>query len=335
MYQKPESMKTTFILLRLVLITVSLFFVFGCQNNPKITESKKISEVTMGTFSKALGNSPYYIAKSFKWFETDPRLKGIKFNYTEYNDRPSISSALDGGNLQVLFSAEVPQYICRAQGSDLKIVQVSAIALQEIIVLNNSNIVNTKELKGRSIAVLAGTSSHYCLINILSAVNLKPTDLNIKYMEPKEAEIAFQKGKIDAWAVWAPWVEKQQAKNICRVIQGSDCGINSTMAVSGKMIKDYKDITQTIVEIITKAKNWIVNNPDSAQKIASKELGLDFDVVKIAWKKFNWGATLDEGIIQDIQNKANFMTEEKKTRLTVPLDVKKEFVDTVFVSNIK
>src|SRR5580765_5314781 len=92
--------------------------------------SSKPKEITIGTFSKALGNSPYYIAKHFRWFEDDPNLKDIVINYKEYNDRPSISDAFSRGDLQILFSGDAPAILNRAQGNDVRLIDVSGNAAQ-------------------------------------------------------------------------------------------------------------------------------------------------------------------------------------------------------------
>src|SRR4051812_6881493 len=86
---------------------------------PKKRGTPQLETVTVATFSKALGNSPYHIAKHFRWIEEEGALKGVTIVHKLYNDRPSISDAFSSGELQVLFSAEVPSILCRAQGNDI------------------------------------------------------------------------------------------------------------------------------------------------------------------------------------------------------------------------
>ncbi len=310
------------------ILLIASILLISCKS-----DSGNLDTITIATFSKALGNAPYLVAKHFKWFEEEPLLKGTKIIYTEFNDRPTISTAFDKGQLQVLFSAETPQYLCRAQGNDIRVVAVSASAAQEILVPIASKIKKVNELKGKSIAVLAGTSSHYCLLKILKTYGLSVSDVQIKYMGAAEAEVAFQTGQLDAWAVWAPWVEKQQANGTGRVLEGGDAVIVSTMAMPSDFINKHKSIAASIVKIIQRAKEWILNNPGEAQKIAATELSLNADVVKIAWPKFKWNEILNDRILDDFQEKANFLTYQEKTRLEKPLDVRKEFVYMDFIEN--
>ncbi len=317
-------------------ITFALFFaiatclpIIGCDRKGP----DKLESMTIATFSKALGNTPYHIAKHFNWFGEVPELQGINITHTLFNDRPTISAAFDKGELQVLFSAEAPQYLCRAQGNDIRIVALSASAAQEIIVPTESAVQSVPDLRGKKLAVLAGTSSHYGLLKILKTFNISPAEVNIVYMSPTAAETAFETNAIDAWAVWAPWVEKQEVTGKGRALTGGDAVIHSTMAVPTTLITKHEPVVRAVVSVIQKAKVWMQANPEEAQSIAAKELGLDVEVVKRAWPKLKWGAQLNEDVIADIQEKANFLTEQDKSRQTQALDVKTQFIDLRFLKS--
>ena len=102
-------MKSRNAIIVLVLVCAIAGIVYVSRKTPdKQPAAPPLKSVTIATFSKALGNSPYYIAKHFKWFEEDPSLQGANITYKEYTDRPSISDAFSSGDLQVLFSADVP-----------------------------------------------------------------------------------------------------------------------------------------------------------------------------------------------------------------------------------
>lgn len=326
---RQRKMALPFALL-LVMALVSSFGSCTNSNVPGPAPAQPTTTITMGTFSKALGNSPYHIAKHFNWFAEEPALKDVKINYTEYNDRPAISDAFSKGDLQVLFSAEVPSILCRAQGNDTRIVALSANVAQNILVRSDLPFKSVPELRGKSLAVLQGTSSHYCLLKILKSFNMKESDVDIRYMPPAEAKVAFETNKLDAWAVWAPFVEQQEVSGKGRVVEGGDALINSVMTLSAPFIKDHEAAAKAVVAVIQRAKTWIKDNPEEAQKIMAQELGLDPQVVKKAWGKHNWGAQLDDAILSDLQEKATFLAEADKTRSGKNLDVKSELVDMRF-----
>ena len=328
-----KNFKLTLPLAILLALATSLSFL-SCRNNGGPTATPTTA-VTLGTFSKALGNSPYHIAKHFKWFEEEPALKGVKITYTEYNDRPTISDAFSKEDLQVLFSAEVPSILCRAQGNDTRIVASSATVGQSILVRSDLPYKSVSDLRGKSIAVLQGTSSHYGLLKILKAFNLRESDVDLRYMPPAEAKVAFETNRLDAWAVWAPFVEQQEVNGKGRLVQGGDAVINSVMTLSAPFIRDHEAAAGAVVSVIQRAKKWILENPDHAQQIMAQELGLDLKVVQLAWGKHNWAAQLDDALINDIQEKAAFLAEADKTRAGKTLDVRKDLVDLRFRASAK
>ena len=324
-----KSVKSVITILLVGVIAIVVYFSWGRHSDQNIPPLKSIQ---IATFSKALGNSPFHIAQHFKWFEEEPALKGITINYNIYNDRPTISDAFSTNELQVLFSADVPAILCRAQGNDIRIVTLSANVEQNILVRKELPTKTVSELRGIKLAVLQGTSSHYCLLKILKDAGLNETNLDLVYMSPAEARTAFETDKIDAWAVWAPFVEQQEVSGKGRLVTGGDAVINSVMTISSPFLTKHKDVAKAVVRTIHRAKKWMIENPEEAQKIAAQELGIDLQVVKVAWPKHNWAARLDEKMIDDIQAKATFMTEMDKTRQTKALDVRKELIDLQFAA---
>ncbi len=302
------------ILVSLVLITIS------CKNNVEL------KTVSIGTFSRAIDYSPFYIAKHFKWFENSKVFEGKKIKYSEFNDRESFAALLERNELNAIFAAEPPMIITKAQGVDIKIAGISCTLQQEILIRNNLNINTPHELKGSKIAVLAGTSSHYGLMKILKNNNVAVNEVNIQFMGPNEARIAFESDIIDGWAVWPPFVEQQQVNGNGKVLKGGDAIIQSVFAIPQKTIVNYPEVTNEIISIIDKAKKWIEENPDEAISIVANELDLDIEVVRLAWPKHFWSAQMDDTLIKDIQEKTNFLKDEGATRNGISLDVKSELI---------
>jgi sulfonate transport system substrate-binding protein len=306
-----------------VLLVILFILNAGCKHaNPKLTD------VAIGTFSRAIDYSPYYVARHFGWFEGAPELKPTTIKYQEFNDRDAISSALESGKLQAIFAAEPPIILTLAQGNGLRIVEVSCTLQQEIVVRSSLPVYTVSDLRHRSVAVLLGTSSHYGLLKILRTANLAPPhDVEVRFMGPDEAKAAFESGRIDAWAVWPPFVEQQEVSGRGRVITGGDAVINSVMAVPTSLLSDNQQIASAMVRVVQKAKDWIRSHPEEAQNIVASELGIDMQVVKTAWGKHDWGAHLTEPVLTDIQNKADFLADEKLTRNSMRINVKGNLVD--------
>ncbi len=323
-----------------ILVALSLLFpVFsGCQKTAPDTGEPKgrssspaqTSTITMGTFSKALGNMPYHVAKHLGWFQSELGLKGVTFQFKEYGERPLISDAFSKKELQILFSAEVPVIFNRAQGDDVRIVAVSATAEQDILVRKELPIDSVAGLRGKTIAVQAATSSHYCLLKILKRFGLSEDDVKIKLMDKNAGQAAFETNQVEAWAVWEPWVATEEISGIGKVVPGGGASITSVMTFAGNLIRNDADLAKQIYAIIQRGKKWIQDHPKEAQEIAVKELGLEPKAVALAWPRFTWSTQLDENVITDFQEKASFLAAADKTRQSKEVDVRKDLVDTRF-----
>lgn len=300
-----------------ILLFVVTSLLISCKS-----KEEGIHEITIGTFSMAIDYSPFYVAKHFKWFEESELLKDKKIIYKQFNDRDSFAASLNGDQPCVIFAAEPPIIITRAQGIDVKVVALSCVLQQEILIKSDLHITNPMNLKGHSIAVLAGTSSHYGLYKILSNNHIAVSEVDVRFLEPEIARVAFEKGSIDAWAVWPPFVEEQQIRGSGKILNGGDAFIQSVVAMPSEMLMHEPELSKEILAIINKAKAWIENNTQEAICIIAKELDLDADIVELAWKKHLWSAQLNDRFIQDIQDKAEFLAKEKLTRNGTVVQVK-------------
>lgn len=304
-----------------VAVAAILSFAIWKDDSEEGSSRSTTEVITLGTFSKALGNLPYHVARHFNWFAAAPELAETPLRHIEFNDRPAISQAFDAGDLQALFSAEIPAMLCFAQGNAIKIVEYSAVAAQEIVVPVDSDIQSVAQLPGRDLAVLPGTSSHYCLLKVLRQHDIQPASLDIAYISPSEAKIAFETGRLSAWAVWAPWVEQQEVAGKGRPLPDSKANIASVMTLSRDFATERPSTARALVAVIRRAKLWIQQNPAQAQRIAADELDLDIDVVRQAWPKFDWSINLSASELSDLQDKADFLATTESTRLNRTIDV--------------
>ena len=152
---------------------------------------------------------------------------------------------------------------------------------------------------------------------------LSAKEVNMVDLAPADGQAAFESGKVDAWAVWPPFVEKQELKGTVRTIKGKD--ILSIIAIRGDFAAQNPEFVKDFLAAIKKAKTWVVENPTEAQEIVSKRLGLDLNVVQLDWPKNDFSKTLGNNEIEDIQKKADFLLQIKLIKNQVDA---KDFVMT-------
>ena len=292
------------------------------------TTATKLKIINVGSFLEAIDYGPYLVAKNKGWFEEEFKKEGITVKYSTFQTLPPINESFATGRVDVVFEAETPAVIGKAAGIDLRIVALSASLMQEIVTPTNSKIKELEDLKGKKIAVLAGTGSHYGLLKVLKKVGIKSSDVSIIDMFPPAAKNAFETGQVDAWAVWPPFVEQEVISKKGRIIPKGSAAIQSVMVVRGEFIKKYPMIVHKLVKVLQRAKKWTKENPEEAQKIIAEELNIPIEVVKLAWSRHDWAAKINDEITNDIQLKANFFYENKFVKKKV--EVKNELLDLSF-----
>lgn len=268
-----------------------------------------VSIVHIGSFSRAIDYAPYYIARFQGWFEEVAEKYGATVEYTEFQSLPPINEALATDNIDIVFEAEPPAIVGRSAGIDLRIKGVGVSLIQEIVVPAGSSVQTIQDLKGKKIAVAAGSSSHYGVRKILENSGVSPDEVEILDMSPPDAKAAFAARQIDAWAVWPPFVEQEEVSGNGRVLRGGDVFIQSIITVRGKFADENPELTNDLLDVISRAQNWILENESEAQQIVAETLDLDLAVVQLAWPKHNFKPRLGEKEIADIQDKADFLFE--------------------------
>lgn len=291
-----------------VLLSLSILFFSSCTDQPK----SKLETVRIGSFFEAVDYAPYLIAKEKHWFEDSLSVKGIKVEYTQFQTLPTVNEAFATGKIDFVFEAEPPAIIGKASGINIVIRNISCSLIQEILVPTKSRIQKVADLKGKKIAVLAGTSSHYGVLKILKDNGIDAKDVQIIDMIPPDAKVAFGSGQVDAWAVWPPFVQQEEIAGTGRTLPRGDAYINSIMAVRGDFIRENEAVYKTIGNVFNNTKQWMFSYPDSAMMIVSKQLDVPIEVIQKAWASHDWAATLNQKVIDDIQAKADFLKETGK-----------------------
>lgn len=283
-------------------------------------QGDKPLEVRMGSFSKAVDYAPYLVAKNKKWFERDLAKVSAKPTYTTFQTLPSINESFAGKHVDAVFEAEIPALIGKSAGLGLKINDLSCALKVQVVGQKALGFKGISDLKGKKVAVLAGTSAHYGLMNCLTKAGLGKKDVSILNMTPPDAKSAFETKKVDAWAVWPPFVQQEQLAGFGEPLPGVESNIVVVMAVREDFIKEHKEAYAAIKKVLAESRRWVDEHPAEAQEIVAKELDIPVPVVKLAWPVHNWNASLNDAMIADFQKKAQFLKDQGYIKTT--MDVK-------------
>jgi sulfonate transport system substrate-binding protein len=263
--------------------------------------------IRLGTFSKAVDYAPYLVAKQKHLFDAALKPYNAKASFEEFQTLPTINEAFASKKLDAVFEAEAPCIVGRAAGIDLKIVGISAVVDVPVVVHKDSGIRKLSDLKGKKVAVLAGTSAHYVLLKLLERAGLNKNDVSIVDMTPPDAKSAFDSNKLDGWAIWPPFPEQEELAGTGVTIPKASGKVVVIMVARSDFIKNDPKIAKALVSVLNSTRQWVSSHPSESQKIVADELKIPLAVVQRAWTRQDWKATIDQSVLTDIQNKADFL----------------------------
>lgn len=139
-------------------------------------------------------------------------------------------------------------------------------AAEAIIVPADSPIRTVADLKGRTVGVSRGSGSHYVLAAALKRAGLTFADIKPAYLQAPEGAAAFEKGSIDAWSIWDPFMAFAEAKRPVRTLADGS-GLTSYhryYLVNDSFVAAHPQVVAAVYEALVEAGRWVKANPDEA-----------------------------------------------------------------------
>ena len=212
---------------------------------------------------------------------------GVKLSWHEFASGLPLLEALNLGHVD--FSADVADTVpvfAQAAGADLTYVAQEAPSplAQAIVVRADSGIRRVADLKGRKVGFAKVAGAHYLLIAALERAGLSFKDIEPAYLTPADGRAAFEKGSIDAWAIWDPFLSAVQHQSAVRVIaDGRDIASYQRYYLAATPYAQARpDVLRVIYAELQKAGHWVKQRPKDAAALLSGVWGLDAAIVEQA-----------------------------------------------------
>ncbi len=227
--------------------------------------------------------------------DLDRRLaaQGITVKWTEFPAGPVLLEGLNVGSIDFGTVGEAPPIFAQAAGADLVYVanQPPAPAGEAIIVPKGSTVRSVAELKGKKVALNKGSNVHYLLVKALEKAGIKYSDVQVVYLAPADARAAFERGAVDAWVIWDPFLaaaEKQLGAR--QLADGKGLVANHQFYLASRSYADkHPQVIQAAIEELAKLDRWAENNARAVAELLAPQIGLAPDITEIAASRFAYG----------------------------------------------
>lgn len=236
--------------------------------------------------------------------------------WVEFPAGPQLLEGLNVGSIDYGSVGEAPPIFAQAAGADLVYVAAEPPApLSEAIVIpKNSTIRSVAELKGRKVMLNKGSNVHYLLIEALEKAGLQYKDINAVYLPPADARSAFERGAVDAWAIWDPYLAAAEKQLGARVlVNGAGIVSNRQFFLAARPYAEkHAEIMKIIADELDTVGLWSRQNLKEAAAILATQTGLDLPVVLLAKERYSYGVQpVSEAVIAEQQKIADVFARLK------------------------
>lgn len=218
---------------------------------------------------------------------------GPDITWTEFPAGPQLLEALNVGAIDFGTTGEAPPIFAQAAGAALAYVGYAppAPAGEAIIVPAGSPIAKVADLKGRKVALNKGSNVHYLLVRALEASGLQLSDVQPVYLPPADARAAFERGAVDAWVIWDPFLAAAQAATGARtLIDGHGLVDNHQFFLASQDLATREPaLIRLILEELDAADRWAAGNQAEVARLFGPRVGIPAPVLEVALARIGYG----------------------------------------------
>jgi sulfonate transport system substrate-binding protein len=218
---------------------------------------------------------------------------GVSVTWTEFNAGPVQLEALNVGSIDFGDVGEAPPIFAQAAGAPLvyAAATVPRPRLEGLLVPKDSTIQSVADLKGKRIALNKGSNVHYMLVKLLEKHGIKYSEVTPIFLPPPDARAAFEKGAVDAWTIWDPFLAAAQKTLDARLLADASGVANNRQYYFSS--RDYAtknaDVLKIAISELAAIDTWIGANKAAAAAELSTVLGLDKRITELYIGRVDFG----------------------------------------------
>ena len=254
------------------------------------------------------------LLKAHGTLEQRLRTLGVQVKWLEFTAGPQLLEGLNVGSIDFGYVGEVPPIFALAACANLVYTayELPTPEAEGILVSKESPMAKIEDLKGKKVAFNKGSDVHWLVVSALQKAGLKYTDIQPVYLTPADARAAFQRGAVDAWAIWDPFFVAAQKQIDARVLTDAQ-GITNRYQyfLSAREYAEKKpEILAIAMEELGTVGQWVRQNYKEAAAELAPIQGLEPDVVEAALRHYQHiYRPIDDTVLTDQQKIADAFFE--------------------------
>ena len=234
----------------------------------------------------------------------------VEVQWTEFPAGPQLLEGLNVGAIDFGTVGEAPPIFAQAAGADLIYVgnEPPASAAEAILVPKDSPIKTVTELKGKKVALNKGSNVHFLLVKLLEKAGVQYKDIDTIFLTPADARAAFERGSVDAWAIWEPFLAAAQKQTGARILADGDGVVSNHQffLASRPYATKRADVVAIVLDEVAAVDQWAKTNPKEAAAALQPQIGLDQATLELALSRGGYGVTpVNDAVLAEQQRIAD------------------------------
>jgi sulfonate transport system substrate-binding protein len=234
----------------------------------------------------------------------------VEVKWTDFPAGPQLLEGLNVGAIDFGIAGEAPPIFAQAAGADLVYVgyEPPASAGEAILVPQDSPIKTVPELKGKKVALNKGSNVHFLLVKLLEQAGVNYKDIDTIFLTPADARAAFERGSVDAWAIWEPFLAAAQRQTGARILaDGNGVVSNHQFFLAARSYaKKREDVIAIIIDELAKVDEWAKTDTKAAAAALQPQIGLDQATLELALSRGGYGvAPVNDAVLAEQQRIAD------------------------------
>lgn len=257
----------------------------------------------------------FAIIKQQKLLEQE--FPNAKVTWNEFPAGPQILEALAVGSIDVGVTGDAPPVYAQAAGKPLYYIayETAKPLASAILIPKGSSLKQLTDLKGKRIALQKGSSAHFLLVQAVRKAGLKWSDIQPIWLTPADARAAFQKGAVDAWAIWDPYYASTELEDQAKVLAtGKNLSPNYTFYLAApNFVQQHPQAVTGLLKQINQADRWVQQHQSETADLIGKSTGLKPAVSSLFVQRRprpSAAAPLNAKVIAEQQQLADIFTQQ-------------------------
>lgn len=225
----------------------------------------------------------------------EPRLKALGYavTWTEFPSGPPLLEAVNVGAIDFGNTGETPPVFAQAAGAPIRYVAYEPPAPkgEAILVQKDSALKSVADLKGKKVAVAKGSNAHYLLVKALQKAGIGFEDITPAYLAPADARAAFERGAVDAWSIWDPYLSSVESSLEAKVLTDGTAIVPNTQFYlsSQKFLEGDPKVLDALLDGLREVDRWAQTDIHAVAEQLSASVGLPVPVLEVALRRQSYG----------------------------------------------